>query len=258
MSLLGSIGSQNDGMCRETLAQSHEVMASLSVVIITGGDTRPLPLSPLRPRAANDPFDVRLTDDVVICHGDRPGAAAALLGRTLGGNMPPVLAVATDFDPQDVVSGFDAGVSSYIRCSDEMDAATMGSYVAGAAFYTSRGESCISPLAAATLLRHTYGGRLQPKESPKPGRKLTPRERQIMELLVTGHTIIEISESLKLSGKTVRNNLSNIYAKLQVRRQAEAILLWLGEQPRPLPTQPVRALPERRARHAPAWLGQPA
>jgi len=258
MSLLGSIGTRNDGMCRNTLAQSQDVMASLSVVIVMDEDTTPLPLSPLRPRTTIVPFDVRPTDDIVICYGDRPGAAAARLGRALGGSMPPVLAVATDLEPQDVVDAFDAGTTSYILCSDEVDQATMGSYVAGAAFYTSRGESCLSPFAATTLLQHTYRDRLKPANPPKPGQKLTPRERQIMELLVTGHTITEISESLKLTGKTVRNNLSNIYAKLQVRRQAEAILLWLGEQPRPAQPQPVRALPEKRARHAPTWLGQPA
>lgn len=264
MNLLGPIGSRNDSMCQNTIARSHGVMAELSVVLVIGEDTTPLPLSPLRSRTTSDPFDVRATDDVVICHSDRPGAAAARLGRALGGAVPPILAVATEFEEQDVVAGFDAGVISYIRCSDEVDPATMGSYVAGAAFYTSRGESCLSPAAATTLLRHTYRDRLQPdsKDQPertsRPGQKLTPRERQIMELLVTGHTVAEISESLKLTGKTVRNNLTNIYAKLQVRRQSEAILLWLGEQPRPAKPLPARAVPGRRARHAPAWLARPA
>lgn len=258
MTLLGSIGNRNDGMCEKTLAQSQDVMASLSVVVIMDGDARPLPLSPLRPRTTSDPSEVLPTDDVVICHGDRPGAAVALLVRTLGGSMPRVLAVATEFEPRDVVDGFDAGAVSYILYSDEVDPATMGGHVAAAAFYTSRGMSCISPIVATTLLQHTYRDRRQPKEIPKPGQKLTPRERQIMELLVTGHTITEISQSLKLTGKTVRNNLSNIYDKLQVRRQSEAILLWLGEQPRPGQPQPVKALPERRARHATTWLGQPA
>jgi len=62
-------------------------------------------------------------------------------------------------------------------------------------------------------------------------RLLTPRERQIMELLVTGHTVGEIAGRLRRTRKTVRNNLSTIYAKLRVRGQSEAILLWLGHWP---------------------------
>jgi DNA-binding NarL/FixJ family response regulator len=73
-----------------------------------------------------------------------------------------------------------------------------------------------------------------PSEPPQTD-SLTTRERQIMELLVIGHTITEIAGHLTLTGKTVRNNLSNIYAKLQVRRQSEAILLWLRYQPQPEP-----------------------
>lgn len=258
MNLLGPIGTRNDSMCPHTLSQNQEVMAALSVVLVVGEDRTPLPVGPLRPRTTSDPFDVRPTDDVIICHGDRPGAAAARLSRAVGGGLPPVIAIATDFEAQDVIAGFDAGATSYIMCDEELDPATMGSYIAGAAFYTSRGESCLSPRAATTLLRHTYGDRPQPEGKSKPGQKLTPRERQIMELLVTGHTVAEISESLKLTGKTVRNNLTNIYAKLQVRRQSEAILLWLGEQPRPAHPQPATALPARRARHAPTWLARPA
>lgn len=255
MNLLGSIGNRNDGMCPQTLARSQEAMAELSVALLLGEDITPLPLGPLNPRTTLTPFDVRPTDDVVICHDSRPGAAAARLAAALGGDMPPTIAVATDFDEKDVIAGFDAGVISYLGCHDEVDPAAMGVYVAGAAFYTSRGESCLSPAAATTLLQHTHRGRLQSEPAAKPGRKLTPRERQIMELLVTGHTIAEISEGLRLSGKTVRNNLSAIYAKLQVRRQSEAILLWLGEQPRP---QPAQAAPAKRARHAPDWLAQSA
>ena len=46
---------------------------------------------------------------------------------------------------------------------------------------------------------------------------LSPRERQIMELLSTGLGAQEIGLRLRLSEKTVRNNLSNIYAKLDAR-----------------------------------------
>jgi DNA-binding CsgD family transcriptional regulator len=58
--------------------------------------------------------------------------------------------------------------------------------------------------------------------------QLSPREREIMELLSTGLGAQEIGLRLRLSEKTVRNNLSNIYAKLDVRGSMEAVLKWLG------------------------------
>lgn len=57
---------------------------------------------------------------------------------------------------------------------------------------------------------------------------LTHRERDIMNLLVTGRCVREIAEALSIGDKTVRNHLSNIYRKLGVRRQSEALLQWLS------------------------------
>jgi DNA-binding NarL/FixJ family response regulator len=57
---------------------------------------------------------------------------------------------------------------------------------------------------------------------------LSPREQQIMELLSTGLGAQEIGLRLRLREKTVRNNLSNIYAKLDARGSTDAVLRWLG------------------------------
>jgi DNA-binding NarL/FixJ family response regulator len=137
-----------------------------------------------------------------------------------------VLVAARGFDERDVIAAFDHGATSYLVLSQTPEVCLVG-----AAITTARGESCLSPIAATALLRHVARSPLNPPTDPLPHHNLTPRERQIMELLVTGHTIMEIAEHLTLTGKTVRNNLSSIYAKLQVRRQSEAILLWLGRQP---------------------------
>lgn len=65
---------------------------------------------------------------------------------------------------------------------------------------------------------------------------LTSRERRIMQLLVTGHAIPEIMGRFRVAGKTVRDNLSNICATLQVHRRSAAILLWLGHGRRQPPS----------------------
>jgi DNA-binding NarL/FixJ family response regulator len=53
-----------------------------------------------------------------------------------------------------------------------------------------------------------------------------------MDLLASGFGALEIGERLSLTEKTVRNNLSNIYAKLRARGNTDAILMWLGATPR--------------------------
>jgi DNA-binding NarL/FixJ family response regulator len=52
-----------------------------------------------------------------------------------------------------------------------------------------------------------------------------------MELLSTGLGAQQIGQRLRLSEKTVRNNLSNIYAKLDARSGTDAVLRWLGATP---------------------------
>jgi DNA-binding NarL/FixJ family response regulator len=54
--------------------------------------------------------------------------------------------------------------------------------------------------------------------------QLTAREREILELLAAGRSNAQIAAALYLSPKTVRNNVSNVFAKLQVADRAEAIV----------------------------------
>jgi DNA-binding NarL/FixJ family response regulator len=52
---------------------------------------------------------------------------------------------------------------------------------------------------------------------------LTPREREILELLTAGNRPTEIGTSLFLSVKTVKNHLTSIYSKLGVETGAQAV-----------------------------------
>ncbi len=60
---------------------------------------------------------------------------------------------------------------------------------------------------------------------------LTPREREVFELLVQDKTTREISQQLFISEKTVRNHISNVIQKLGVKGRSQAIveLVRLGE-----------------------------
>lgn len=54
--------------------------------------------------------------------------------------------------------------------------------------------------------------------------QLTAREREILELVAAGRSNGDIAGQLFLSPKTVRNNVSNIFTKLQVSGRAEAVI----------------------------------
>ena len=60
---------------------------------------------------------------------------------------------------------------------------------------------------------------------------LTKREKQIFEMLIENKTTKDISNTLGISEKTVRNHISNAMQKLNVKGRAGAVieLLKLGE-----------------------------
>ena len=57
---------------------------------------------------------------------------------------------------------------------------------------------------------------------PFPG--LSPRERDVLDLVAAGLPNGAIATRLGLTEKTVRNNVSNVFAKLLVADRAEAIV----------------------------------
>lgn len=60
---------------------------------------------------------------------------------------------------------------------------------------------------------------------------LTKREKEVFELLISNKSTSEIGKSLGISEKTVRNHISNVMQKLDVKGRAVAVveLLRLGE-----------------------------
>jgi DNA-binding NarL/FixJ family response regulator len=219
---------EHDRVCVVTM-EEEALLPPLSIALVSHDGAQPPSLTELHPRVTGNLSAVRPTDDVVICYSESPAADVRQLYRVLGNAMPAVLVAAKTFDHQDVITCFDFGATSYLVLTQ-----TPEFCLVGAAITTAQGESCLSPVAATALLRHVHRATFTAPTEPTLAGNLSPRERHIMELLVTGHTIAEIAGHLTLTGKTVRNNLSSIYAKLQVRRQSEAILLWLRQEPVPV------------------------
>jgi len=65
-------------------------------------------------------------------------------------------------------------------------------------------------------------GKEDRQENPK--KDLTPREREVLRLLIKGSTNKEIANDLFISEKTVKSHLNKIFKKLNVSRRLDAIL----------------------------------
>jgi DNA-binding NarL/FixJ family response regulator len=81
------------------------------------------------------------------------------------------------------------------------------------------GEAIFGPGIATRMLRHFTAPSAQPALP-----ELTPREREVLDLIARACNNSEIARLLGLSQKTVRNHVSNIFTKLQVADRAQAIV----------------------------------
>jgi DNA-binding NarL/FixJ family response regulator len=144
---------------------------------------------------------------------------------------PSVVAPLTEFtkvlmltyteDPEVVADTIRAGASGYL-VHGRFDAQELTTAVQEVA----AGRTVASPAITEALfaaVREGGGGR-----GASPADALTEREVEVMNLLAKGRSNAEIAAELYLSGKTVKNHINRLYAKLGVRTRAEAIAVWLG------------------------------
>jgi DNA-binding NarL/FixJ family response regulator len=62
--------------------------------------------------------------------------------------------------------------------------------------------------------------------------QLSPREKEILELLAQGYLIKEIADQIGIGFGTVRSHIRGIYEKLHVHSRAQAVALFLGAHPK--------------------------
>ena len=82
------------------------------------------------------------------------------------------------------------------------------------------GEAIFGPDVARQVLNF-FSRSTQPQE---PFPELSRREREILNLVASGLSNTAIANRLQLSVKTVNNNTSSIFAKLQVAGRTEAVI----------------------------------
>ncbi len=66
------------------------------------------------------------------------------------------------------------------------------------------------------------GGLREPRRMPRL-RLLSPRERNILELIGEGRSNKEIARSLRITPETVKSHVKNMFVKLGVERRAQAV-----------------------------------
>lgn len=96
------------------------------------------------------------------------------------------------------------------------------------------GQIFISPSLAAKLLMRSGPVIVTEMKSPGQLPHLTPREKQILSILVQGRSNKEIGNKLDLSEKTIKHHLTNILQKLRVRNRVEAALMASNHLPQSL------------------------
>ncbi|WP_181777008.1 response regulator [Amycolatopsis pittospori] len=129
-----------------------------------------------------------------------------------------VLALTTFDDDEDVFAALRAGAVGYLL-KDVSSTRLVEALVAA-----QRGESVLQPSVAAKLVARVAQ---MPDEKPRPQPLVTPlseRELEVVRLLSDGRSNREIANTLFLAEGTVKNLVTSVLSKLQVRDRTQAAL----------------------------------
>lgn len=173
-----------------------------------------------------------LRPDVVIL--DLGPAAGREATRVLVSAVPDLRIIATCVSETnaELISWVEAGASGYVT----PDASTQDLVAAVRA--VAIGECPCSPAAAGLLVRRVSALAKAAASQAASGR-LTPREREIVELISRGCANKEIARRLHVELHTVKNHVSNILNKLGVSTRGEAAAQWLAKPAELEQTTPV-------------------
>jgi len=92
-----------------------------------------------------------------------------------------------------------------------------------------RGDSYLSPKVASSIMTHAVRGEVAPLDEESALSVLTPREREVFQLLALGKANKEVAAMLHLSLGTIKKHRENLQRKLDCHSAAELARLAIRE-----------------------------
>jgi DNA-binding NarL/FixJ family response regulator len=213
------MGDVDDGApIRVLVADDHPVVRGGLVALL-----RTIPDLAVVGEAADGDAAVRevqlLRPDVVLMDVRMPGLDGVEATRRIRSSVPEtrVLILTMYDDDATVFTAMQAGAQGYLLKEAEQ------AEIVRAIHAVVAGDAIFGPGVAERVLSY-FAERPAESGTSYPFPELTERERVVLALLARGHATQEIAAELFLSPKTVSNNLTAIFAKLQVAGRAEAIV----------------------------------
>ncbi len=159
-----------------------------------------------------------LMPDLILMDITMPGMSGRQATRVIKEEMPYVKIVMLTVSERDsdLFDAIRSGADGYLL--KDLEPAELYRLCRG----VFRGEAPLSPLMAAKILREFSSLADARTGVVGPAGKLTPREIEVLELIVKGETNKEIADTLCVAESTVKNHLRNILAKLHLKNRVQA------------------------------------
>ena len=158
----------------------------------------------------------RSEPDVIVMDVRLPDGSGIEACREIREARPEtkVIMLTSYADDDAVFASILAGAAGYVLKQ------TRGSALADAITAVARGESLLDAAVTQKVLERVRSASQRKPDDPLDA--LTEQEHKILSLIAEGKTNKEIAAEVYLSDKTVKNYVSNILSKLNMRRRSEA------------------------------------
>ncbi len=159
---------------------------------------------------------LRHRPNVIVMDVRLPDGSGVEACRDIRAELPDtrVIMLTSYADDEAVFSSILAGASGYLLKQ------IRGQQLAEAVEAVARGESLLDPQVTKRVMDQMRNLATQPAADKQAG--LTEQEYRILTLIAEGKTNREIASEIFLSDKTVKNYVSSILSKLNLRRRSEA------------------------------------